>query len=69
MYIETSLLPDQEALVDSALLGPNDGTVPLSSVAEEPVSSDTLARMANVRDLVLRTTRLGAPAPTGHDLR
>jgi len=69
MYIQTSLAADQEALVDSAVIGPNDGTVPLKDTPVDPVDSDTLARMQTLADYVRRTTRLTAPAATTSILR
>ncbi len=64
LYIQTSLLPGDVALLDSGVLGPNDGTVTLKATESEPLDSDTLSRMANVRDYVRRTTPLGTPAIT-----
>lgn len=61
MYIQSSLAPDQEAIVDSAVLGPNDGTVALKGTLEEPLLPDTEPRLSNLRDLIRRTTQLGAP--------
>jgi len=64
LYIQTSLAVDQEALLDSGVLGPDDGTITLSAAKPEPLDSETLVRMANVRDYVRRTTQLGAPPVT-----
>lgn len=64
VYIQTSLLPGDVALLDSGVLGPDDGTVTLKATESEPLDGDTLARMANVRDYLRRTTVLGVPAPT-----
>lgn len=52
------------ALLDSGVLGPDDGTVTLKATESEPLDGDTLARMANVRDYLRGTTVLGVPAPT-----
>lgn len=64
LYVQNSLDPGQVALVDAAVLGPNDGTVPYKSVPDEPLGAATLATMANVRDLVRRTQPFGRPVPT-----
>ena len=58
----------QVALVDAAVLGPNDGTVPYKSTpdAEDAeLTADTLATMASVRDLVRRTQPFGRPPVIG----
>ncbi len=64
LYIQTSLAVDQEALLDSGVLGPDDGTITLSAAKPDPPDADTLARMSALRDYVSRTTPLGTSAGT-----
>jgi len=63
MYIQNSLDPDQQAIVDSALLGPADGTIPLKLTPPYTPDADTLSEMAQVRDYLRRTTPFGLPPP------
>lgn len=60
MYLQNTLTEGQMAIIDSAILGPADGTVVLKTIASEPPSAETLAEMGRVRDYVRRTTRFGA---------
>ncbi len=64
LYIEGSLKEGDVALVDAAVLGPDDGTIqPLSAVSWAPEAA-TLARIENVQAYLRRTTRLDrAPRP------
>lgn len=67
-YIESSLEAGQVAVLDAAVLGPNDGTVPYKSTpdaVDAPIGAATLTTMANLRDLVRRTTLFGKPIVTG----
>jgi hypothetical protein len=61
MYLKNTLPADQVALVDAAVLGPADGTVPLKNTDAQEPDAETLAEMARVRDHVRRTTRFGRP--------
>lgn len=64
LYLQNSLAEGQEALVDSAVLGPDDGTVPLEAHIldePEPLDAGAAARMANMRDYLRRTMPFGPP--------
>lgn len=64
LYVTTSLDAGQVAILDAAVLAPNDGTVPLVATPDEPLDAETLATMARARDLVRRTRPFGRPAVT-----
>jgi hypothetical protein len=64
-YLANTLDPGQVALLDAAVLGPNDGTVPYQATPDEPLDAETLATMARVRDLLRRTRPFGRPIVTG----
>lgn len=68
LYIQNSLLPDQVALIDAAVLAPNDGTVPYKSVKKPELAPETLAEMAHVRDLLRRTMPFGNTPPRARPL-
>lgn len=61
LYLTNTLPQDVIAIVDSAVLAPNDGTVPYQYVPEPDLPSETKLEMQNVRDLIVRTTVVGAP--------
>ena len=63
LYIQPSLMDGDEALMDSAVLAPNDGTVPFKSTPEDdaPIDAETQSRLVNLRDTLLRTTPFGTP--------
>lgn len=60
LYIQNTLGEGETAILDSAVLGPADGTVPFKATPAYEPDAETLAEMARVRDLVRRTTPFGA---------
>ncbi|MBK8258657.1 MAG: hypothetical protein IPK82_39110 [Polyangiaceae bacterium] len=64
LYLTNTLPADAVAIVDSAVLAPNDGTVPYQYSLEPDLPAGTLLTMQNVRDLIHRTTRFEKPAPS-----
>jgi len=61
LYVQPSLADGEEALLDSAVLAPDDGTVPFKSTVDAPISEETLTRLSNLRDAITRTTPFGKP--------
>lgn len=59
MYIQNSLPTDQVALVDAAVLAPEEGGVPMKATPKAAVDASTLAEMAQVRDHIRRTMPFG----------
>jgi hypothetical protein len=68
-YVSNTLDPGQVAVLDAAVLAPNDGTVPLQATPEGALDAEALATMARVRDLVRRTRPFGRPPVTAPPLR
>ncbi|MEP7123046.1 MAG: hypothetical protein ABJE95_19115 [Byssovorax sp.] len=61
LYIQNKLLPSETALLDSAVMGPDDGTV-LPQAAEFYVpSAELVEELAAVRETLRRTTVYGRP--------
>ena len=62
LYIQNKLVNDETALLDSAVLGPDDGTV-LPQAAEFFVPpADLVEELEAVRDTIQRTTVVGRPS-------
>lgn len=66
LYIQNALQPDAVALLDAAVLGPEDGSVPYKSTpaAKYTPDPDTAERLLRIRDLVRRTTPFGKKPST-----
>jgi hypothetical protein len=62
LYLTNNLKNEQFALVDAAVLAPDDGTVLPQSAVPAPLSAEETAALARVIDLIHRTTDLG-PGP------
>ena len=61
LYIQNKLTNDERALVDSAVLGPDDGTV-LPQAAEFFVpTAELTAELESVRETIRKTTIVGRP--------
>ena len=68
LYIQNKLVNDESALLDSAVMGPNDGTV-LPQAAEFFVpTAELVNELEAVRDTIQRTTVVGAPAAAHRDM-
>lgn len=63
MYIDSNLAPGQLALIDSAVLAPNDGTVPSNAGSFEQPPAPQLQRLAFARKRI--RDRLGASPRSG----
>lgn len=61
MYIENGLLPDTHALIDSAQLIPDTGTVPMSARPGTPLSAEQQQRARAVAEIVRRQQWFGMP--------
>jgi hypothetical protein len=60
-YVESQLAKGETALLDSALLLPDDGTAPLASQAR-PLSAERAARVQRARDELKRRRIFGDPS-------
>ncbi|MEZ4298822.1 MAG: hypothetical protein R3B70_27980 [Polyangiaceae bacterium] len=69
LYVSNTLKTGVVALLDSAVLAPNDGTVAQKTLAPVSIEPGALATMERVRDLLRRSQRFGAEAPTRAPLR
>ncbi|MFO0593267.1 MAG: hypothetical protein U0441_37340 [Polyangiaceae bacterium] len=66
-YLQNFLGDADEAVLDSAVLAPNDGTVPFKMQEEtnEPVDAETSSRLQTLRGTVLRTMPFGKAPDVG----
>lgn len=63
VYIQNSLPSDQVAVVDAAVLAPDEGSTPMKATPKAAVDASTKAEMAEVRDRIRRTMPFGERPP------